>query len=62
MAQYLQENVFLQWGFLQCHENFSRQSYNLELRLVLLELLVALLELLLVMWEQLLALLELLLP
>lgn len=77
MARYLQEMVFLHLGFLQCHENFSRQSYNLELLLellqellqelllelllVLLELLVVLPELLLVLQEQLLALLELLL-
>lgn len=49
---------FSHLGFLHY---FSRQSYNLELLLVLLELLVALLELLLVLQEQLLALLELLL-
>ena len=61
MAPYLQEMVFLHFGFLKCPENFSRQSYDLELLLILLELLVALLELLLVLQEQLLALLKLLL-
>ena len=57
MALYLQEMVSLHLGFLQCHKNFSRQTYNLEVLLVLLEQWVALL----VLQEQLLALLKLLL-
>ena len=36
MAQHLQENASLLLSFLQCHENFSRQSCNLELLLQLL--------------------------
>lgn len=36
MALHLQENASLLLSFLQCHENFSRQSCNLELLLQLL--------------------------
>ena len=57
MAPYLQKIVFPHLGFLQCcRQNFSTQSYNLELLLVSLELLLVLLELLVALLELLLAL------